>query len=90
MVMVYLRNGQRSQYEQNYQMAVSAAVGANVTVALASSNTNKIRVPSSVVIPSLLEFVLTLRLANSAVIASSSWVCTMEGEATIYKPNARF
>jgi hypothetical protein len=27
-VMVYLRYGQRSQYEQNYQMAVSAAVGA--------------------------------------------------------------
>lgn len=52
-----------------------------------------IRMTTDIVIPSLLEFVLTLRTnttALPALITAGSYVCTMEGEATIYKPNARF
>lgn len=48
---------------------------------------------SNLTIPSLLEFVVTLRTNTTALPATAtalSYVCQMEGLATIYKPNSRF
>lgn len=46
---------------------------------------------TDVIIPSLLEFILTLRTQYApATVTNLYYVCTLDGQATIYKPNSRF
>lgn len=45
---------------------------------------------TDVIIPSLLEFILTLRTSYTTVVANTYYMCMLDGQATIYKPNARF
>jgi len=55
------------------------------------TNHESISMETDVVIPSLLEFVMTLRVQNLLAVTNTPYyVCTMEGQATIYKPNSRF
>lgn len=49
-----------------------------------------IMMETDVVIPSLLEFVLTLRVSYTTAVTNGYFMCMLDGQATIYKPNARF
>lgn len=49
-----------------------------------------IMMETDVVIPSLLEFILTLRTSYTTAVTNGYLMCMLDGQATIYKPNARF